>query len=99
MCIRDRAKTVPEFIAYAKANPDKLNMSSGGNGTSIHVAGELFKMMTGVKMLHVPYQMCIRDSRIAERYLSLEGEWSPPKTRQLQFKAGRPERSRIINPQ
>jgi tripartite-type tricarboxylate transporter receptor subunit TctC len=50
------AKTVPEFIAYAKANPDKLNMSSGGNGTSIHVAGELFKMMTGVKMLHVPYR-------------------------------------------
>src|SRR5450755_1423252 len=50
------AKTVPEFIAYAKANPDKLNMASGGNGTSIHVAGELFKMMTGVKMLHVPYR-------------------------------------------
>jgi tripartite-type tricarboxylate transporter receptor subunit TctC len=50
------AKTVPEFIAYAKANPDKLNMASGGNGTSVHVAGELFKMMTGVKMLHVPYR-------------------------------------------
>jgi tripartite-type tricarboxylate transporter receptor subunit TctC len=50
------AKTVPEFVAYAKANPDKLNMASGGNGTSIHVAGELFKMMTGVKMLHVPYR-------------------------------------------
>jgi len=49
-------KTVPEFIAYAKANPDKLNMASGGNGTSVHVAGELFKMMTGVKMLHVPYR-------------------------------------------
>jgi len=49
-------KTVPEFIAYAKANPNKLNMSSGGNGTSVHVAGELFKMMTGVKMLHVPYR-------------------------------------------
>jgi tripartite-type tricarboxylate transporter receptor subunit TctC len=50
------AKTVPEFVAYAKANPDKFNMASGGNGTSIHVAGELFKMMTGVKMLHVPYR-------------------------------------------
>jgi tripartite-type tricarboxylate transporter receptor subunit TctC len=50
------ANTVPEFIAYAKANPDKLNMASGGNGTSVHVAGELFKMMTGVKMLHVPYR-------------------------------------------
>jgi tripartite-type tricarboxylate transporter receptor subunit TctC len=50
------AKTVPEFIAYAKANPDKLNMASGGIGTSNHVAGELFKMMTGVRMLHVPYR-------------------------------------------
>jgi tripartite-type tricarboxylate transporter receptor subunit TctC len=49
-------KTVPEFIAYAKANPDKLNMASGGIGTSIHMAGELFKMMTGVKMPHVPYR-------------------------------------------
>jgi tripartite-type tricarboxylate transporter receptor subunit TctC len=49
-------KTVPEFIAYAKANPDKLNMASGGNGTSIHMAGELFKMMTGVRMTHVPYR-------------------------------------------
>jgi len=49
-------KTVPEFINYAKSNPNKLNMSSGGNGTSVHVAGELFKMMTGVKMLHVPYR-------------------------------------------
>ena len=49
-------KTVPEFIAYAKANPGKLNMSSGGNGTSQHVAGELFKMMTGVDLVHVPYR-------------------------------------------
>ena len=49
------AKTVPEFIAYAKANPGKLNMASGGIGTTIHVAGELFKMMTGVNMIHVPY--------------------------------------------
>jgi tripartite-type tricarboxylate transporter receptor subunit TctC len=49
-------KTVPEFIAYAKANAGKINMASGGNGTSQHVAGELFKMMTGVDMLHVPYR-------------------------------------------
>jgi len=50
------AKTVPEFIAYAKANPGKINMASGGNGTTAHVAGELFKMMTGVDMRHVPYR-------------------------------------------
>ena len=48
------AKTVPEFIAYAKANPGKLNMASGGNGASTHVFGELFKMMTGVDLVHVP---------------------------------------------
>jgi tripartite-type tricarboxylate transporter receptor subunit TctC len=50
------AKTVPEFIAYAKANPGKLNMASGGNGTPAHVAVELFKMMTGVDIVHVPYR-------------------------------------------
>jgi len=50
------AKTVPEFIAYAKANPGKINMASGGTGTSIHIAGELFKMMAGVNLLHVPYR-------------------------------------------
>ena len=50
------AKTVPEFIAYAKANPGKINMGSAGNGTSQHVAGELFKMMAGVNMVHVPYR-------------------------------------------
>jgi tripartite-type tricarboxylate transporter receptor subunit TctC len=50
------AKTVPEFIAYAKANPGKLNMGSGGIGSPQHVAGELFKMMTGVDMVHVPYR-------------------------------------------
>jgi tripartite-type tricarboxylate transporter receptor subunit TctC len=49
-------KTVPEFIAYAKANPGKINMASAGNGTGPHVAGELFKMMTGVDMVHVPYR-------------------------------------------
>src|SRR5580692_1743585 len=50
------AKTVAEFIAYAKANPGKVNMASSGNGTSVHVSGELFKMMTRVDMLHVPYR-------------------------------------------
>ena len=50
------AKTVPEFIAYAKANPGKINMASGGNGSTLHVAGELFKMMAGVDMVHVPYR-------------------------------------------
>src|SRR4029077_9104120 len=50
------AKTVPEFIAYAKANPRKLNMASPGNGSPNHVAGELFKMMTGVDVVHVPYR-------------------------------------------
>jgi tripartite-type tricarboxylate transporter receptor subunit TctC len=49
-------KTVPEFIAYAKANPGKINMASGGNGSPSHVSGELFKMMTGVNLLHVPYR-------------------------------------------
>jgi tripartite-type tricarboxylate transporter receptor subunit TctC len=50
------AKTVPEFIAYAKANPGKINFGSAGIGTGIHVAGELFKMMAGVDMVHVPYR-------------------------------------------
>src|SRR5262249_10152337 len=50
------AKTVPEFIAHAKANPGKLNMASAGNGSTNHVAGELFKMMTGVNMVHFPYR-------------------------------------------
>src|SRR5436190_12990585 len=50
------ATTVSEFIAYAKANPGKINFGSGGVGSSIHVSGELFKMMTGIEMLHVPYR-------------------------------------------
>ena len=49
-------KTVPELIAYAKANPDKLTFASSGNGTSIHLAGEMFKELTGVKMQHIPYK-------------------------------------------
>jgi len=50
------ARTVPEFIAYAKANRGKINYASVGNGTSPHVVGELFKMMAGVDMVHVPYR-------------------------------------------
>jgi tripartite-type tricarboxylate transporter receptor subunit TctC len=49
-------KSIPELISYAKANPGKLNMASGGVGNSTHLAGELFKMMTGVEMFHVPYR-------------------------------------------
>ena len=49
-------KTVPEFVAYLKANPDKLSFGSPGVGTSVHVSGELFKSMTGTKMTHVPYK-------------------------------------------
>jgi tripartite-type tricarboxylate transporter receptor subunit TctC len=50
------AKTVPELIAHAKANPGKVNMASAGNGSAPHMAGELFKMMAGVNMVHVPYR-------------------------------------------
>jgi tripartite-type tricarboxylate transporter receptor subunit TctC len=50
------ARTLLEFIAYAKANPGKINMASSGNGTTTHVAGELFKVMAGVDMVHVPYR-------------------------------------------
>ena len=50
------AKTVAEFIAYAKSNPGKLNMASSGLGTSVHLSGELFQFMTGIKMVHVPYR-------------------------------------------
>jgi tripartite-type tricarboxylate transporter receptor subunit TctC len=50
------AKTVPEFIAYAKANPGKINMASAGNGTPSHMAGELFKLSTGLDLVHVPYR-------------------------------------------
>jgi len=50
------AKTIPEFIAYAKAHPGKINYASAGTGTLLHVAGELFKMMAGIDMVHVPYR-------------------------------------------
>jgi tripartite-type tricarboxylate transporter receptor subunit TctC len=50
------ARTVPEFVAYAKANPGKINMASAGNGSAPHMAGELFKMMAGVNLVHIPYR-------------------------------------------
>jgi tripartite-type tricarboxylate transporter receptor subunit TctC len=50
------AKTVAEFIAYVKANPGKVNMASSGNGTSVHLSGEMFMAMSGIKMQHVPYR-------------------------------------------
>jgi tripartite-type tricarboxylate transporter receptor subunit TctC len=50
------AKTVPEFVAYAKANPGKINMGSSGSGAASHVFGERFKMMTGINLVHVPYR-------------------------------------------
>src|SRR3979411_622606 len=49
-------KSIPELIAYARANPGKLNMASSGNGSTIHMSGELFKMLTGTNMVHVPYR-------------------------------------------
>jgi tripartite-type tricarboxylate transporter receptor subunit TctC len=49
-------KSVPEFIAYAKANPGRINMASAGVGSGLHIAGELFKMMAGIDMVHVPYR-------------------------------------------
>src|SRR6202167_3355260 len=49
------AQTIPEFIAYAKANPGKINMASGGNGTSSHIFGLLFMIMAGLELVHVPY--------------------------------------------
>ena len=62
-------KTVPELIAYAKANPGKINMASAGIGSGIHTAGELFKMMTGVNLVHVPYRG-EQPTEIAQRFQS-----------------------------
>ena len=66
------AKSVPEFIAYGKANPGKLNFCSGGAGTSVHLSGELFKSMTGINMVHVPYKgsaPCIIDIIAAQNHV------------------------------
>jgi len=59
------AATIPEFIAYAKANPGKINMASGGKGSSSHIFGELFKTMTGVDLVHVPYRSNIMPDLIS----------------------------------
>ena len=59
------AKTVEELIAYAKANPGKINYASAGTGTANHIAAEMFKMMTGVDMVHVPYKAARRRSSIS----------------------------------
>src|SRR5262249_58104005 len=70
------AKTVPEFIAHAKANPGKINMGSSGSGSASHVFGERFKMMTGINLVHVPYRggygphLLSRQGPIAFRTLS-----------------------------
>ncbi len=53
------ATTIPEFIAYATANPGRINMASSGNGTPQHIYGELFKMMAGVDLLHIPYGVAL----------------------------------------
>jgi tripartite-type tricarboxylate transporter receptor subunit TctC len=61
------AKTLPEFISYAKANPGKIGMASGGYGSLPHVYGELFKMLAGVDLAHVPYRGTPLAARSAER--------------------------------
>jgi tripartite-type tricarboxylate transporter receptor subunit TctC len=83
------AKTIPEFIAYAKANPGKINMASGGIGTANHVAEEMFKAMAGVHMVHVPYRAdgaAITDllgGRVQVYFLALAGAVELIKTGKL----------------
>jgi tripartite-type tricarboxylate transporter receptor subunit TctC len=70
------AKTVKEFIDHVKANPGKVNMASSGNGTSVHLSGELFMAMTGIKMAHVPYRgsnPALTDPKIKARLADLGG--------------------------
>jgi tripartite-type tricarboxylate transporter receptor subunit TctC len=61
------AKTVPEFIAYAKTNPGKINMASSGIGSTNHLSGEMFKAMTGVNMIHIPYRADVFPDLISGR--------------------------------
>jgi tripartite-type tricarboxylate transporter receptor subunit TctC len=74
------AKTVPEFIAYAKANPGKISIAVGGNGGPPHLSGELFKMMTGIDMVHVPYRggAPARPICSADRCMSCSTTCRPP---------------------
>ena len=65
------AKTIPEFIAYAKANPGKINMASAGIGNTTHVAGELFMMLTGTKFTHVPYRGGAPAVTLLRRYIGI----------------------------
>jgi tripartite-type tricarboxylate transporter receptor subunit TctC len=69
------AKTIPEFVAYAKANPGKINMASSGVGSGTHLAGELFKMMAGVDMVHVPYRHPRSPICLVDRCRSASPPW------------------------
>jgi tripartite-type tricarboxylate transporter receptor subunit TctC len=71
-------KTLPEFIAYAKANPGKINMASPGIGSTPHVNGELFKAMTGTNMVHVPYRSA---AAVMTALLSGQAQLQVPRTR------------------
>ncbi len=80
------AQTVPEFIAYAKANPGKINFASGGVGTAPHLAGELFKQMAGVNMVHVPYTSSYMPDLLAGR---VQVTFAPIATSIANIKAGK----------
>jgi len=80
------AKTLPEFIAYAKANPGKINFASGGIGTAPHLAGELFKQMAGVDMVHVPYSTSFMPDLLAGR---VQATFAPIATLLSNIKAGK----------
>ena len=67
----------PEFIAYAKANPGKINMASGGNGSSPHIFGELFQIMTGTELVHIPYHSAYA-WLIPDRRTEALSRWSGP---------------------
>jgi tripartite-type tricarboxylate transporter receptor subunit TctC len=80
------AKTLPEFIAYAKANPGKVNFASGGIGTAPHLAGELFKQMAGVDLVHVPYTSSYMPDLLAGR---VQVTFAPIATSIANVKAGK----------
>jgi tripartite-type tricarboxylate transporter receptor subunit TctC len=80
------AQTLPEFIAYAKANPGKINFASGGVGTAPHLAGELFKQMAGVNLVHVPYTSSYMPDLLAGR---VQVTFAPIATSLANIKAGK----------